>query len=422
MPLQDLTPQLRTRLSRLEKLVGWFVTLAILLLFCGLGFYVYKLASNRGWFLAKMPYFTFLKTGAGLKEGDRVKLLGNNVGQILKIDPMPPESEYNICVQFEINWPYHGYLWDDSRVVVGDAGFLGTRYLEVTKGTNGIPTYAMNDILELSLPEVQTLTASATNIFVFAQDIFFPGTTNFEVRFKEAVTAQKLAELGRRSITKVEVMNPNSPPPNPPRWMWNEKAGAYQPIPKHSKGYWIIADESPALTERLQTVASTIEAALPGFLELTNKIASVLSNANNITTHADELLVSAKPIVTNAAAITANLKNPKGSLGEWLLPTNINLELEKTLGSAQTTMAAAQTNLNAISTNILPSLINVANLTSNLNVQVQSSPIILPEISDLISHTDDMVQGLKRLWLLRSAFEQITNAPPESVIKPRLGQ
>ena len=32
MALQDLTPQLRTRLSRMERAVGWFVLFAVLLL------------------------------------------------------------------------------------------------------------------------------------------------------------------------------------------------------------------------------------------------------------------------------------------------------------------------------------------------------------------------------------------------------
>ena len=36
MALQDLTPQLRTRLSRMERAVGWFVALAVLLLVFGL--------------------------------------------------------------------------------------------------------------------------------------------------------------------------------------------------------------------------------------------------------------------------------------------------------------------------------------------------------------------------------------------------
>ena len=35
MALQDLTPQLRTRLSRMERAVGWFVFLATVLLLVG---------------------------------------------------------------------------------------------------------------------------------------------------------------------------------------------------------------------------------------------------------------------------------------------------------------------------------------------------------------------------------------------------
>ena len=134
-----------------------------------------------------------------------------------------------------------------------------------------------------------------------------------------------------------------------------------------------------------------------------------------------ELLVSAKPGVTNFAHITANLSGPKGSLGEWLLPTNVNVQLQNTLGSANSTVLTAQTNLNALSSNLLASLENMANLTSNLHAQVQANGLILTEISDLVIHTDEMMQGLKRHWLLRSAFRQGTNQPAQSVVKPRIG-
>ena len=40
MALQDLTPQLRTRLSRMERAVGWFVALAMALLVFGFVYYV----------------------------------------------------------------------------------------------------------------------------------------------------------------------------------------------------------------------------------------------------------------------------------------------------------------------------------------------------------------------------------------------
>ena len=59
MPLQDLTPQLRTRLNRMERAVGWFIMLATLLLLFGFGYYIYNTAESRGWFKIKAQYFIY---------------------------------------------------------------------------------------------------------------------------------------------------------------------------------------------------------------------------------------------------------------------------------------------------------------------------------------------------------------------------
>ncbi|MCX6902277.1 MAG: MlaD family protein, partial [Verrucomicrobia bacterium] len=115
MPVQDLTPQLRTRLSRLEKWVGVFVTLATLLLLAGLTYYVYHTAERKGWFLAKAPYFVYLRTGAGLKVGDPVKLLGFPVGEITEITAEKPfqydedGNSVNVYVKFIVRAPNFGY-------------------------------------------------------------------------------------------------------------------------------------------------------------------------------------------------------------------------------------------------------------------------------------------------------------------------
>ena len=108
-----------------------------------------------------------------------------------------------------------------------------------------------------------------------------------------------------------------------------------------------------------------------------------------------------------------------GALGEWLLPTNINRQLEGTLGSADAALASANTNLTALAENLGRSLDNLANLTSNLNGQVQANTNILGEISRAIVNADSFVQGLKRHWLLRSAFRtKDTNAPPTAPPEP----
>ena len=85
MALQDLTPQLRTRLSRMERAVGWFVFLATALLLFGFGYYIYHTAERKGWFKIKAPFHTFVQSSAGLNVGDPVYMMGFQVGQITVI-------------------------------------------------------------------------------------------------------------------------------------------------------------------------------------------------------------------------------------------------------------------------------------------------------------------------------------------------
>src|SRR5512136_2418174 len=156
MALQDLTPQLRTRLSRMERAVGWFVALAMALLTFGFVYYVYHTAESKGWFLTKAPYYTYTDRATGLKVGDPVMLMGLAVGQITRMEPMEPEFPYNIYVEFEIKAPYYGYLWTEgSRAKVATADLLGQRVLEVTKGTNGYATYIFYPLREVSLDELR---------------------------------------------------------------------------------------------------------------------------------------------------------------------------------------------------------------------------------------------------------------------------
>src|SRR5947209_2117466 len=206
MSLQDLTPQLRTRLSRLERLVGWVVTVSTLLLLFGLGYYVYELARNRGWFLTKMPYFTFVHSAAGLNVGERVRLMGFDAGEITAIEPQKPEDLYfNVYVQFHIKEPYYGYLWENSRAKVGAADFLGHRFIEVTKGSNAPPTYPLHEVREVSLAEAQSFAGS--NDVYFSQDII--EHANVIVSTTNLVTADALKTLAALKLNSIQIINKN---------------------------------------------------------------------------------------------------------------------------------------------------------------------------------------------------------------------
>lgn len=354
MALEDLTPQLRTRLGRVERVAGIFVALAAVLLLSGFGYYLYQAGVRKGWFVTQVTYFTYVETAAGLRVGDPVKLMGFDAGKITTILPEDPDSDYNVYVEFQIRAPNFGYIWyPDSRVKVTAGDFLGNRYLEVTKGGSS-------------------------------------GATNVHATFREEVRD------GKRVITG----------------MWLAKLNDYVPFTRESK-YWLQSDESPAVTQRLEMIAKQVENALPHIFGLTNQLAAVLANGTEAGSNLNAVLLTARPIATNLAQITAQLRDPEGSLGRWLVSSNFGPRLDTTLTSADSTLSGIDTNLVTLVEKLSVSLDNLAGITSNLNTQVQLNTNILGSISTAVTHADQLMQGLKTHWLLRSAFkEKPTNRPP----------
>ncbi|HZL44139.1 MAG TPA: MlaD family protein [Verrucomicrobiae bacterium] len=401
---------MRTRLSRMERAVGWFVMLATALLVFGFGYYMYQTAKSKGWFNTKARFFTFLNTAAGLKPQDPVELMGFQVGRITRIDTMPPrEFDYNIYLEFEVDAPYYGYMWTEgSRAKVAPADFLGKRSVELTKGTGGHAAYISFMLRAAGIAEAKDLYLSDTN-WRFAEDLFRPGTTQALARaFRPLTNVDVAAELGR---TQINILN-LSQTRRGLTGIWNEKENRYDPVTDGSK-YWLHADESPALTQRLEDLVNQVQSALPNILKLTNQLSLVLSNSANLTSNLNFVAVDARPAVSNLALITAQWNRP-GAFGEWLLPTNLNQKLDATLTSANT-------NLDLLAANLDRALDNLAGITSNLNAQVQANTNMLSSISKAVIDTDNLVQGLKHHWLLRSAFKhKATNAPPEKPAQPLL--
>ncbi len=350
MPLQDLTPQLRTRLHRVEKIVGLFVAVATLLLLAGFVYYLYRTADRKGWFVEKAKYHTYVMSAEGLSVGDPIIMMGFSVGEITTIEAQPPDSYYAVFVGFEIRRPYYGYIWSDSKLKISAADLLGRRKIEIIKGYDGLPT---------------------------------------------------VKEENNR-VVKLLIKK------------------QYVPVIEAPMGVFMNPSEDPALTERAEKLVAQVEAALPNILGLTNQLAATLNNVAGITSNANLLLVQAQPLVTNITAITANLANPAGSLGEWIIPTNINSQITATIGSANTTVTNVNRQITILSASLNETLLNLAAITSNLHIQVQQNDRILSEISDLVVETDDMMQGLKRHWILKSAFPADEPPPSQLPLQPRI--
>jgi hypothetical protein len=184
--------------------------------------------------------------------------------------------------------------------------------------------------------------------------------------------------------------------------------------------YWIPPMEEPSLSDRLASVATSVQMAMPAILGLTNQLSAILSNENDAVSQLhgtlDQLngtLAETRPTLTNVQMITDNLRDPNGSLGRWLIPPHLEVQIDETLrsaretlGAARTTMDTTDTNLTKVATDLDASLQHLSDLTSNLAWQVSVNTNIISEISTTIVHTDDLVQGLKREWFLRGAFKK----------------
>jgi ABC-type transporter Mla subunit MlaD len=413
MPLQDLNPQLRTRLSRVERMVGWFVILATLILLAGFACYIYATAHSRGWFVTKLNYATGLNDATGFKAGDAVKLMGRDVGAVTLVELNAPDKQRGVTIFFNIREPYYGYIWYDSHVrVVSD--FLGNRYLEVEKGRNGVASAFKDrngELLVLNSYQAWQQYKRLTN--ELATNI---ANTNLS---GAAILTEATNQLMKLIRANTNLYYTNA-------FLAKYNRAVDPSLPLEAKNYyWIPADDTPALGDRLNAVANTVEAALPNILNLTNQLAAVLSNANNAVSRLDSAVAKTDPILTNLAIVTGNLRDPNGSLGNWLIPTNLAAQLHETLQSASTALQAAHTTLDDTDTNVTmlaldldKTLQHLSDLTSNLNSQVQMNTNLISEISATIVHTDGLVQGLKRHWLLRSAFKTKKPAKPAKKADP----
>ncbi len=320
MALHDLTPQLRTRLRRMEKMVGLFVSVAALILLGGFIYYLVHTAERRGWFIPKCPYYTFVQSADGLKVGDPVLLMGFSVGEITVIEAQPPESYYNVFIGFQVKRPYYGYIWTDSVARITPGSLLGGRQLAVTKGRSGVPTVEEKD--------GDIIGVRAGDQFVSLRD---------------------------------------------------------QPL-----GVMLSPDEAPSLVDRADRLVAKAEEELP---KVTAQVQAILDNVEKLTGNLDGLVSEARPVVARLGVIAKNLEDPDGSLGEWLLPSELR-------GRIDTTLAAVDANLTVLS----GTLHNVDAIATSVRGQLGRNDDLLGEVSDLVRSTDDLVRGLRRHWLLRSAF------------------
>ncbi len=429
MSLQDLTPQLRTRLNKVERAVGWFVFLATALLLFGFGYYIYHTAEHKGWFKIKAQFKTYLQSSVGLKVGDPVYMMGFPVGEILQVHPLGPRSSHNVEVDFNVVDDYFRYIWSQGSYVKVNAGFLGQSQMEVTRGTNGYALCVTQPVFCKTIPELEQLVVAEPGQWQLSQFVYGPQSNEVFHPYQpydglSPATLQVLASLNLESNSvyaynnKIKLKHIVA--------VWREDLKRYDFYnDKNDPPVELPALDSIPVADRLDKIVSQVETALPNILSLTNKLVAILENTANATSNLNTIIVAAQPMVTNFTGISGQLREP-GGLTMWALGTNSHFQLESALTNANTLLVNVNTNLNQLTLQIGTTLENVAGITSNLNVQVQSNSNMLGSISKIVTDSDDFVQGLKRHWLLRSAFKSKTtrgandtNAPASQLKSPR---
>ncbi len=421
MALQDLTPQLRTQLNRTERAVGWFVFLAVALLLLGFGCYIYETAQERGWFVIKAKFHTYVVSSAGLAVGDPVFMMGFRVGNITQVKPKPPGNAHNVELEFEVQDDYFRYIWQRGSVVlVNSAGFIGARQLEVTRGTNGYAICVTQPVFDKTIPEIETDVAEEPGHWQLAQDVF-DASSNIVYNaftFLDATNVPLMAGLytvvGGTNLARVADL------PSPDNTLcvynntinrnrivasWHDRQHKYINFTPEKDSAWLQSVEPVGVGDRLAQVVTQVQQALPGFFALTNQLARILDNTANLTSNLNATVVDVRPAMTNIVQLTALLHQP-GGVGTMALGTNGPAQLAEALEKVNLLLASSNTNLDALVEALLPTLEHVSEITSNLSVQVHNSPTLLPGMAKTITDTDDMIQGLKRHWLLRSAFKK----------------
>ena len=298
---------------------------------------------------------------------------------------------------------------------INNAGFLNQRQLEVTRATNGYAIIVTQPISILGLDEAKRLATASPGDWQLAQEIYTEKTNLVFHAYDPVETvlddsnAQLLAQCTFES-NSIYVFN-NKVNRNHVVASWDGRVQRYKIFQTGDDTAWLRTVEAATVSDQLQAMVTQVQAALPGILSLTNKISAVLDNAANATSNLNSTIVAAQPLMENFASISGQLREP-GGLALWALGTNSNQQLATALTNVNTLMVNTDTNLNQLTEQIGATLENLAGITSNLNVQVRANSNLLGGISQTVTDADDLMQGLKRHWLLRSAFRsKATNAP-----------
>lgn len=354
--MQDLTPQIRTRLRRVEWLVLAFLIGTGLLVLLALGWWLKTTGDARGWFVLEVPYYTYLEDAGTIREGTPVKMMGFTIGKVDRVITAEDNGynrsrKFNVFVHFLVREPFFGYIHTDSTSRLGGAGIelLGGSWLELTRAEGlGVPTVLITNTTALVLND----------------------------RFGHAAPSTERTN---------QFLN-------------------YRPFRRRDNGYFITTETSISLMNNAEASAAILRNALPG---LTNQLAEILNDIHGLVADLRPSLTKAGGmgdllIPTNLTSRLALTLDDLHGLQERLAPVMTNAN--------QTLLVAQETSrdLKPLFSDVQGAVTNIQGLVTALQQQVTSTNLLgnvsrLADKAALLADTTDTL--MRRHWLFRSAFQ-----------------
>jgi len=125
--------------------VGVLILLAIAILSTA----VFLIGDTGNVFGQRYQLVTLVRSAAGLVPGASVQLAGQTVGQVDRIDLIPPESRpaggEAVEIRLAIDLAVQEQIRSDSRAQVRTQGLLGDKLIDITPGTAGAEILAAGD-------------------------------------------------------------------------------------------------------------------------------------------------------------------------------------------------------------------------------------------------------------------------------------
>ncbi len=154
---------------RRNLLVGIFVTLGLAIFITG----IYLIGKKENIFGSPIKVSAIFYDVQGLREGDKVRLSGIDIGTVSSLSFM---TDNRVFIEMNIEQDKAIYIKEDSRATIGNEGLMGSKVVMIFPGTITAPSVIESDTIEtieqVDIDDIMTeVKKSSENITVVSNEL-----------------------------------------------------------------------------------------------------------------------------------------------------------------------------------------------------------------------------------------------------------